>query len=110
MRIVSAEDRWTGIALAGIVALALVLRMGWPTLAAFKLDEATVVRRALAIAYEGKLPVTGVDTSTGTDNFPLTLYLMALPLRLWPDPVAVVLFTGLLNGLAVLACYGLARS
>jgi hypothetical protein len=97
-------------AVLGIVALALLLRMGWPTLAEFKRDEATVVRRALAIAYEGDLPPTGVDTSRGMANLPLTLYLLALPLRLWRDPLAAVLFTGLLNGLAVWACYGLGRA
>ncbi len=84
--------------------------MGWPTLAPFKRDEATIVRRAFSIAYEGDWPAAGVDTSMGAANLPLTLYLMALPLRLWRDPVAAVLFTGLLNGLAVLACYGLGRA
>jgi hypothetical protein len=97
-------------ALLGIVALGLLLRMGWPTLAEFKRDEATVVRRALAIAYEGDLPASGVDTSRGMANLPLTLYLLAIPLRLWRDPLAAVLFTGLLNGLAVWACYGLGRA
>ena len=97
-------------ALLGIVALGLLLRIGWPTLAEFKRDEATVVRRALAIAYEGDLPATGVDTSRGMANLPLTLYLLALPLRLWRDPLAAVLFTGLLNGLAAWACYGLGRA
>jgi len=97
-------------AVLGIVALGLLLRMGWPTLAEFKRDEATVVRRALAIAYEGDLPATGVDTSRDMANLPLTLYLLALPLRLWRDPLAAVLFTGLVNGLAVWACYGLGRA
>jgi len=96
--------------LLGILALALVLRMGWPALTEFKRDEATVVRRGLAIAYEGDLPATGVDSSRGMANLPLTLYLTALPLRLWQDPLAVALFTGLLNGLAVLACYAVGRA
>jgi len=97
-------------AVLGIVALALLLRMGWPTLAEFKWDEAAVVRRALAIAYEGDLPATGADSSRGMAHLPLTLYLLAVPLRLWRDPLALVLFTGLLNGLAVWACYGLGRA
>ncbi len=103
-------DRGTQMVLLGILALALLLRMGWPTLAEFKRDEATVARRALAIAYEGYLPAVGVGSSFGTANLPLTLYLTAIPLRLWQDPVAAVLFIGLLNGLAVLACYGLGRA
>ena len=110
MRTASSRDRATQVLLLGIVALALILRMGWPTLAAFKRDEATVMRRALSIAYEGDLPALGVQSSTGPANFPLTLYLMAIPLRLWQDPLAAVLFTGLLNGLAVWACYVFGRT
>jgi 4-amino-4-deoxy-L-arabinose transferase-like glycosyltransferase len=104
------RDRFVLIALVSILALALVLRMGWPTLAEFKRDEATVVRRALAIAYEGDLPAVGVGASMGTANLPLTLYLTAIPLRVSRDPVAAVLFIGLLNGLAVLACYAFAQA
>jgi len=103
-------NQGTRVVLLGILALALLLRMGWPTLAEFKRDEATVVRLALAIAYEGYRPVMGVGSSFKMANLPLTLYLMAIPLRLWQDPVAAVLFTGLLNGLAVLACYALGRA
>ncbi len=107
VRTASGRDWGTWALLLGILALALFLRMGWPTLAEFKRDEATVARRALAIAYEGDRPAAGVGSSFGTANLPLTLYLTAIPLRLWQDPVAAVLFVGLLNGLAVLACYAL---
>lgn len=93
-----------------ILALAFLLRMGWPTLAEFKLDESLVARRALAIAYEGARPAVGAIASVGTYHPPLNLYLMALPLRLWPDPVAAVLFVGLLNGLAVWGCYALGKT
>ncbi len=92
------------------LALGLFLRIAWPTLAEFKLDEATVVRRAMAIAWMGEFPVVGTGSSIGMANFPLTLYLTAIPLRIWDDPVAAVVFIGLLNGLAVAACYGLGKS
>jgi len=108
--IASDGKRGAWVVLLGILVLALLLRMGWPMLAEFKRDEATVTRRALAIAYEGDLPAAGVGSSIGTANLPLTLYLTAIPLRLWQDPVAAVLFVGLLNGLAVLACYALGRA
>ncbi len=110
MRLHLPNDRRTPLLLLLVTALALLLRMGWPTLAEFKLDEAMVVRRALAIAYEGDRPAVGAIASVGTFHPPLHLYLMALPLRLWPDPLAAVLFVGLLNGLAVLACYALGRA
>ncbi len=93
-----------------IVLLAFGLRTAWPTLAEFKYDEANVVRHALQIAHEGARPVVGVDSSTSVKNLPLMLYLMALPLRLWADPVAAVLFIGWLNTLAVAVTYRLGKS
>lgn len=88
-----------------IVALGMLLRVAYPTLAEFKLDEATVIRRAMAIAWRGDLPATGVISSVGIANPPLTLYLTALPLRIWSDPVAAVVFIGLLNGIAIIVTY-----
>lgn len=109
LRVAFERDRWGGVGMLAILALALLLRMGWPTLAEFKRDEAHVVRTALAIAYEGALPVEGVGASIAVSNLPLSLYLMAIPLRLWRDPVAAVLCIGLLNGMAVWACYAFGR-
>ena len=86
------------------------LRLLQPDLVEFKRDEATIARLGQAIAYEGYLPAAGVDSSLGIDNLPLTLYLAALPLRLWSDPLAVVIFTALLNALALVACYLLVRA
>ncbi|MFP4394797.1 MAG: hypothetical protein ACLFTI_05985 [Anaerolineales bacterium] len=99
------HPRYAKILLGLILALAFGLRMSQPTLTEFKLDEAGVVRRAQAIAYEGDRPASGAGASVGTAHLPLNLYLMALPLRLWNDPVAAILFTTLLNSLAVFACY-----
>jgi hypothetical protein len=93
-----------------ILALAFALRMGQPALTEFKLDEAGVVRRAQAIAYEGERPAVGAAASVGPTHPPLMLYLMAFAVRLWNDPLAAVLFTTLLNSLAVWACYALARA
>ncbi|MGC9350180.1 MAG: hypothetical protein ACP5JG_18715, partial [Anaerolineae bacterium] len=95
--------------LALILALGFTLRLAQPTLVEFKRDEATIVRLGQAIAYEGYRPAVGVDSSLGIDNLPLTLYLMALPLRVWADPLSAVVFTCLLNSLALVGCYALAR-
>ncbi len=91
-----------------LVALAAALRLAWPTLSEFKRDEATVVREALSIAH-GHWTAFGVGSSLGTANAPFFLYLAALPLRLDADPVALVLFIGLLNALAVAAAWWLVR-
>ncbi len=84
--------------------------MSMPTFAEFKLDESTVVQRALAIAYEGDRPAAGVGASVGPANLPLFLYLLAPALRLWADPVAAVLLVAMLNVLAVAACYAVGRN
>lgn len=93
-----------------VLVVGFGLRMVQPTLVEFKRDEATIARLGQAIAHEGYLPAVGVDSSLGIDNLPLTLYLMALPLRLWSDPVSAVVFTCLLNSLALVGCYLLARA
>ncbi len=95
--------------LSGILLSGFALRVLLPTLVEYKLDEANVVRLAQAIAYEGYLPATGVNSSTNIANLPFMLYLIALPLRLWNDPLAAVLFVGCLNGLAVAGVYWLGR-
>lgn len=95
--------------LAFILAIGFALRLSQPTLVEFKRDEATIARLGQAIAHEGLLPAVGVDSSLGIDNLPLTLYLVALPLRLWPDPLSAVIFTCFLNSLALVGCYLLAR-
>ncbi len=92
-----------------VLSAAAMLRMLLPTLTEFKRDEATVVRQALAIAREGARPAFGVGSSLGTANAPLFLYLAALPMRLSADPVALVLFIGLLNTVAVAATWWMVR-
>ncbi len=98
------------VPLALVLAVGFALRLLQPTLVEFKRDEATIARLGQAIAYEGYLPAVGVDSSLGIDNLPLTLYLAALPLRVWADPLSVVVFTCLLNSLALLVCYWLTRA
>ncbi len=93
-----------------ILLLGSALRLAQPTLVPFKRDEATIARLGQAIAHEGFRPPAGVDSSLGIDNLPLTLYLMALPLRVWSDPLSAVIFTILLNSLALPACYLLGRA
>jgi len=98
------------VALVLILIVGFALRLSQPTLVEFKRDEATIARLGQAIAYEGYLPAVGVDSSLGIDNLPLTLYLASVPLRVWSDPLSLVIFTCLLNGLALLACYALTRA
>ena len=104
------DERAHAVVLALVLLLGFALRLAQPTLVEFKRDEATIARLGQAIAHESALPAVGVDSSLGIDNLPLTLYLAALPLRLWSDPLSLVVFTCLLNSLALVACYALTRA
>lgn len=103
-------NRRHAVLLCAVLLLGFALRLAHPTWVEFKRDEATVARLGQAIAHEGYRPVAGVDSSLGIDNLPLTLYLTAIPLRFWTDPLAAVLFIGFLNVLALPVCYRLARA
>ena len=54
-------------------------------------------------------PLRGISSSVGFPNFPMSVWLYALPLFISPHPYAATLFTGLLNTLSVAASYWLVR-
>lgn len=105
-------DRQRGLlewaAVLGLLLLAAGLRMGWPGITEFKADEARLLSLALEMG-QGTWAVRGISSSTGFPNFPMSVWLYALPAWVWPHPYSATLFTGLLNTLAVGGGYWLAR-
>ncbi|MBI3361610.1 MAG: glycosyltransferase family 39 protein [Chloroflexi bacterium] len=99
------------LAVAAIVALAAFLRMGWPGITEFKADEARLFSLALDLAELKSLPACGIGSSVGLPNSPISVYLFALPLAapFMRNPISGVLWVGLLNTLAVAACWWIAR-
>ncbi len=97
------------VLLTGILLVAAVPRMGWPGLTEFKADEARLLQLALEMADFRQFPLRGISSSVGFPNFPLSVWLYALPLLVWKHVYAATLFTGLLNTLAVAGTYWLAR-
>ena len=97
------------LALIGVLALAGILRMGWPGVNAFNFDQARVSLLALQMARRGEVPVLGIQSSAGIPNFPTTAWLFALPYRLSSDPLLATLCVGLLGTLAVAGAWWLAR-
>jgi 4-amino-4-deoxy-L-arabinose transferase-like glycosyltransferase len=97
---------WTAV--AALLLVAGALRMAWPGITEFKADEARLLSLALEMR-QGTLAVRGISSSTGFPNFPMSVWLYALPVLVWPHPYAATLFTGLLNTLAVGGGYWLAR-
>lgn len=94
---------------AAIMSLAAILRLGWPGLTEFKLDEATLASAARGLALGHSLPLAGPATSQGLSNGPLSIYLLAVPFMISPNPLVAILFVGALNLLAVLGAYLIAR-
>jgi 4-amino-4-deoxy-L-arabinose transferase-like glycosyltransferase len=95
--------------LVALLLLAGVLRMGWPGLTEFKADEARLTMLALEMAQGDGLALRGISSSVGFPNFPMSVWLYALPLAVWPHVYAATLFTGLLNLLAVAGTYWFVR-
>mgnify|MGYP001338155789 FL=1 len=91
-----------------ILAVAAATRLGRPDLIEFKADEGRLMTLALEMAG-GEFARRGISSSTGFPNAPMSVWLYAIPLRLWPHPYAATLFTGLLSVAAVGGAYWLAR-
>ncbi|MEZ4642710.1 MAG: glycosyltransferase family 39 protein [Chloroflexota bacterium] len=96
------------ILVTAVLLLAAILRMGWPGLTEFKADEARLLQLAYDMA-EGQFALRGISSSVGFPNFPMSVWLYAIPSLLWPHPYAATLFTGLLNTIAVAGCYWFVR-
>ncbi len=85
------------LALGAILLVAGALRLGWPGLSQFRLDEAHISALALGIADGQEFPLWGTQSSVGVYLPPLADYVYALPLAIWKSPLSAVLLTGALN-------------
>ncbi|MHB8628563.1 MAG: glycosyltransferase family 39 protein [Aggregatilineales bacterium] len=93
------------IALLAILALAGVLRLGWPGIVEFKRDEANLSALALDLTHGRNFPLLGIDSSVGIRNSPMSVYIMALPYLFTTDPEFATSFVGALNVIGVLLLY-----
>jgi 4-amino-4-deoxy-L-arabinose transferase-like glycosyltransferase len=91
-----------------ILAVAAVVRLGWPGLTEFKADEGRLLTAALTMS-DGEFALRGISSSVGLPNAPMSVWLYSLPLMIWPHPYAATLFTGLLSVAAVGGTYWLGR-
>lgn len=101
--------RWEWLALAAILLLAAVLRLGAPGVSEFKLDEAHLSQLALDMARGRDFPLLGISSSVGIPNMPVSVWLFALPYLFSSDPAIATLFVGLLNVIAVGLTWWLTR-
>jgi hypothetical protein len=97
------------LALAGIIVLAAVLRLGMPGVVEFKRDEANLSALAYDMAHLKTFPLLGIDSSVGIPNAPVSVYLTAVPYIFSSDPTTATLYVGLLNVIAVGLTFALVR-
>lgn len=75
----------------------------------FKADEARLLTLAYDMAEFKYFPMVGISNSAGLPNFPMSVWLYALPLFVWKHVYSATIFTGLLNTFAVGGCWWLTR-
>lgn len=102
-------QRWERLALPGVLALAALLRFGWPGVNSFAFDEARLSLISLRMARAGEFAGLGMPSSARVPNLPAAAWIYALPYAVSPDPLAATLFTGALSLLAVALVWWLAR-
>jgi len=96
------------IAVALVMLLAALLRLGHLDLVEFKGDEVQHLHLAERV-LDGHLALTGSMASVGLPKPPGMTYLMAIPLTASRDPRVVSGFIALLNVGAVFVCYRIGR-
>jgi Dolichyl-phosphate-mannose-protein mannosyltransferase len=105
------------LVLAVLLLVAAGVRLWRLDLMEFKADEAQACQLALQVVdgLRGRLPaghgipLVGLRSSVGVPNPPLFIYLLALPLTLWRDPLAAAVFIALSNVAAVGICFAIGR-
>lgn len=97
------------LALAAIMALALLLRLGMPAVVEFKQDEANLSLLAREMAQGRAFPLHSIDSSVGILQPPAPIYYFLPPYLLSSDPLLATQYVGLMAALAVLLSYFITR-
>lgn len=96
------------VTLAATISLAALLRLLWPGMIEYKLDDALIQRQALALLEDGIWP-TGVLSHVFLPHPPIIIYLQAIPYAVSRNPAGAALLMGLLGVGAVGLTYLFAR-
>ncbi|MCY3834218.1 MAG: hypothetical protein OXG85_14490 [Chloroflexi bacterium] len=92
-----------------VVLLAAALRLGRSDVVEYFHDDAMLATLALELADGQRFPLTGILSSTGIPNSPVSVYFLALPFALFSDPAVVIHFVMIWNALGVALLWLLAR-
>ena len=97
------------LALPLLILLAAVLRFGDGDIVEYFHDDAMLATLALELADGLRFPLTGILSSTGIPNAPISVYIMAIPFVFSSDPLFAIHFVMLLNVIGVALLWVLAR-
>lgn len=92
-----------------ILLLAAVMRFGHSDLVEYFHDDAMLATLALEAAEGLPLPLTGILSSTGIPNSPVSVYLLTIPFAIKADPRFAIHFVMLVNVIGVGLLWLLAR-
>lgn len=95
--------------MAALVALAAVLRFGWPGVYSFAGDEARISLDALRLVRGGEFVFVAQASSTGIPFLPASVWMFTPPYVLSPDPALAAGWVSLLSVLCVPLVWGLGR-
>ena len=84
-------------ALALVLIVAAALRLSAPGVVEFLHDEATLSLLAQDMLARRSLPLTGMPSSVGLPNSPVTVYIMAVPYALSGSPLLATAYVAALN-------------
>ncbi len=105
-----AVEHWRDLlSLLLILALAAALRFGRGDVVEYFHDDAMLATLALELADGLRFPLTGILSSTGIPNSPVSVYLLAFPFTLSSDPAFVIHVIMLWNVIGVALLWLLAR-
>ena len=104
------NERQQWAAVAAIIVLAAVLRLGDLDLMEFKGDEAVAIHLTRPLVEGTDVPGAGLMSSVGIHNPPLFIYLTAAPVLISHDPLWVTgSLVGLLSLLSILCTFLLVK-
>lgn len=92
-----------------VLLIAGMMRFGMPGIVEFFHDDAMVATMALEMAEGVRFPFTGIISSTGIPNTPISIYLMAIPFAISSDPSVAIGFIMALNVAGVGLLWALAH-
>lgn len=97
---------WIGLIL--VLVLAAIMRVAYPGVVEFKHDEAMLSLLAQDFSNGGDFPLTGIPSSVGVPNPPVSVWIMAIPYAITDDPLFATMFVAALNVIGVGLLYTLA--